>query len=170
MDLHCLGPYTTGCRLCEALRGILPSIALTTYPLSPISLGSHRLVHSAVSYPKQILTILVVFLVVFLLFTFFTLVLSCVPIAANWNFDLRPPPIGTGNARCLTTETYRNIAFVNSSKFWILTIQSSLLTMIVTNIVTDIVLAVIPVPLIWTLQVNKRTKASLIFILTLGFL
>jgi hypothetical protein len=96
---------------------------------------------------------IVVFLVVFMLFTFFTLVFSCIPIQANWNFNLRPPPMGTGSARCLSTHTYRNIAFVNS----------------ITNIVTDIVLAFIPVPLIWTLQVNKRTKASLIFILTLGF-
>jgi hypothetical protein len=95
-----------------------------------------------------------VFLTVFLLFTFFTLIFGCVPISANWHFALRPPPVGTGNARCMTLNTYRNIAFVNS----------------ITNIVTDIVLAVMPIPLIWRLQVNKRTKASLIFILGLGFL
>ncbi|KAF2656269.1 hypothetical protein K491DRAFT_392681 [Lophiostoma macrostomum CBS 122681] len=93
-----------------------------------------------------------VFLVVFMLFTLFTLVLGCIPIQANWDFSLRPPPMGTGNAKCFSLTVYRNIALVNS----------------VTNIVTDFVLALLPIPLIWTLQVNKRTKASLVFILSLG--
>ncbi|KAF2477036.1 uncharacterized protein BDR25DRAFT_192035, partial [Lindgomyces ingoldianus] len=96
---------------------------------------------------------IIVFLIVFMLFTLFSLVFGCVPIAANWNFALRRPPMGTGHARCLSLTTYRNIALFNS----------------ITNILTDIILALMPIPLIWTLQVNKRTKASLIFILSLGF-
>jgi len=40
----------------------------------------------------------------------------------------------------------------------------------VVNIVTDIILAVLPVPVVWNLQLNKRTKATLIVILGLGFL
>ncbi|KAF2279120.1 uncharacterized protein EI97DRAFT_371657 [Westerdykella ornata] len=93
------------------------------------------------------------FLVAFMLFTFFSLIFGCVPIAANWDFTLRPPPIGTGNAKCMEITTYRNIAVTNS----------------VINIVTDIVLALMPVPLVWRLQVNKRTKISLVLILGLGF-
>jgi hypothetical protein len=38
------------------------------------------------------------------------------------------------------------------------------------NIVTDIILAVLPVPLVWNLQLNQRTKATLTMILGLGFL
>ncbi|KAF2267549.1 hypothetical protein CC78DRAFT_541507 [Lojkania enalia] len=96
---------------------------------------------------------IVAFLVVFTLFTFFSLIFGCTPIAANWDFSMRPPPMGTGNAKCLSLTAYRNMALFNN----------------ITNILTDIVLALLPVPLIWTLQVNKRTKASLIFILGLGF-
>lgn len=55
------------------------------------------------------------FLVVFTVFTFFTLILGCIPIAANWDFTLRPPPIGTGNAKCLSIPAYRAIALANSS-------------------------------------------------------
>ncbi|KAF2744763.1 hypothetical protein M011DRAFT_407778 [Sporormia fimetaria CBS 119925] len=97
--------------------------------------------------------VIIGFLIAFMIFTFLTLILGCMPIQANWDFALRPPPMGTGKAKCMPYTTYRNIAFANS----------------ITNIVTDIVLAVMPVPLVWTLQVNKRTKASLILILGLGF-
>ena len=82
--------------------------------------------------------------------------------------------MGTGNAKCFSLTVYRNIAFVNSSKHKLLIIYlSNRVTetrVIVTNIVTDFVLALLPVPLIWTLQVNKRTKASLVLILSLGLL
>jgi hypothetical protein len=40
----------------------------------------------------------------------------------------------------------------------------------VVNIVTDTILAVLPVPLVWKLQLNKRAKNTLIVILGLGFL
>ncbi|KAK6085761.1 hypothetical protein SCUP234_02668 [Seiridium cupressi] len=42
--------------------------------------------------------------------------------------------------------------------------------MIVMNIITDAVFLLLPVPVIVGLQVNKRTKASLLFILSLGSL
>jgi hypothetical protein len=38
------------------------------------------------------------------------------------------------------------------------------------NIATDFFFAVLPIPVIWGLNVNLRTKLSLIFILGLGFL
>ncbi|KAF2738970.1 hypothetical protein EJ04DRAFT_573411 [Polyplosphaeria fusca] len=102
---------------------------------------------------RQFLWAVVVFLVIFTLFTFFTILFGCVPVSANWDFTQRPPPLGIGHAKCLPIPTYRGIALFNS----------------ITNIITDVVLAIIPVPLIWTLQVNNRTKATLILILSLGF-
>ena len=39
-----------------------------------------------------------------------------------------------------------------------------------TNIATDVLLATLPIPKVWKLQVNVRTKISLIAILSLGFL
>jgi hypothetical protein len=38
------------------------------------------------------------------------------------------------------------------------------------NAFTDVLFAVIPIPMIWTLKINFRTKISLIGILSLGFL
>ncbi|KAF2004388.1 hypothetical protein P154DRAFT_616939 [Amniculicola lignicola CBS 123094] len=103
---------------------------------------------------RHVLWGMIVFIVCLMLFGFFTLIFGCTPIAANWDYSLRPPPMGQGKARCLTVNTYRSFALFNS----------------ITNAVTDIALALVPVPLIWTLQVNKRTKASLIFILSLGYI
>jgi hypothetical protein len=40
----------------------------------------------------------------------------------------------------------------------------------VVNIITDTTLAVLPVPLVWNLQLNMRTKATLTMVLGLGFL
>lgn len=43
------------------------------------------------------------------------------------------------------------------------------LTWIVFNIVTDILFATLPIPLVWKLKINIRTKISLIVILSLGW-
>lgn len=49
--------------------------------------------------------------------------------------------------------TFRNIGMFNS----------------IVNIITDFLFASLPVPLIWELQVNLRTKLTLASILSLGF-
>lgn len=41
---------------------------------------------------------------------------------------------------------------------------------LVVNIVTDVTFAALPIPIVWNLQINGRTRASLITILSLGFL
>ncbi|KAF9698141.1 hypothetical protein EKO04_003882 [Ascochyta lentis] len=77
---------------------------------------------------------------------------QCVPIAAAWDTRLRPPPIGEGSAKCFSMQTFGRIGMFNS----------------VINILTDFLLALLPVPLIWQLQLNLRTKISLILVLSLG--
>lgn len=42
--------------------------------------------------------------------------------------------------------------------------------MIVVNIITDVLFASLPIPIVWNLQVNLRTKISLVAILSLGYL
>jgi hypothetical protein len=56
-------------------------------------------------------------------------------------------------ARCFPPRIYSFIGLWNS----------------VVNISTDVLFAVLPIPVILKLQVNKRTKASLIIVLSLGF-
>jgi hypothetical protein len=57
------------------------------------------------------------------------------------------------NARCFSLRTYSFIGLFNS----------------VINITTDVLFAILPIPVVLKLQINKRTKASLIVVLSLGF-
>ncbi|KAF2675877.1 hypothetical protein K458DRAFT_482124 [Lentithecium fluviatile CBS 122367] len=82
-----------------------------------------------------------------------TLIFQCLPVEAIWNLPLRPPPFGTGDAVCYSNTTFRNLGLMNSSF----------------NIITDVLFATIPIPLIWQLQLNIRTKISLIAVLSLGW-
>lgn len=90
-----------------------------------------------------------VFLVCFGITCFCTLVFSCVPIAAHWDLALAAKP-GT---KCFSGQTYSRIGLFNS----------------IINIITDVLFAVLPIPIIVKLQVNKRTKIVLAFILSLGW-
>lgn len=40
----------------------------------------------------------------------------------------------------------------------------------VVNILTDIFFAILPIPMLWNVQINARTRASLICIMGLGVL
>lgn len=40
----------------------------------------------------------------------------CLPVAAIRDFRLRPPPMGTGGALCLSVGTLSQVALFNSSK------------------------------------------------------
>lgn len=75
--------------------------------------------------------------------------LTCIPIAAIWNFALRQAP-GTW---CTSEPSFTAVGIFNS----------------VFNIVTDVLLATLPIPIVARLTVNLGTKASLIFILSLGY-
>ncbi|KAJ4339764.1 hypothetical protein N0V87_002964 [Didymella glomerata] len=80
------------------------------------------------------------------------LIWQCIPIEATWNVKLRPPPFGTGTAKCFSPETFTSIGLFNT----------------VTTIVTDFIIALLPVSLVWQLQLNLRAKLSLIMVLSLG--
>ncbi|KAL4874906.1 hypothetical protein BJY04DRAFT_224512 [Aspergillus karnatakaensis] len=90
-----------------------------------------------------------IFLALFTLASILTLILQCIPIKAAWDFTLRSDP-GT---KCYSNNTYLAIARFNSS----------------INIITDFIYALLPVYMFYDIQVNRRTKASLMGILGLGF-
>jgi len=98
---------------------------------------------------KRFIIAWIVFLAAFTMACVGTLVFQCLPIKATWNFLLRLDP-GT---KCFSNTTYRNIGLFNGS----------------VNIFTDFVFATLPIPMILTLQVNMRTKISLVCILSLGY-
>ncbi|KAH7395060.1 hypothetical protein DE146DRAFT_633419 [Phaeosphaeria sp. MPI-PUGE-AT-0046c] len=90
-----------------------------------------------------------VFLVVFTIGSVFAIIFQCIPVRAGYDFALRPP---TGTAKCYAGEIFKNIGVFNSS----------------INIATDLIFALIPIPMVWRLQVNLRTRIGLAIILSLG--
>ncbi|KAF2263578.1 hypothetical protein CC78DRAFT_568907 [Lojkania enalia] len=95
----------------------------------------------------------IVFIVCLTLACAMTLIFQCYPVEAAWDSSLRPPPFGTGDAKCYSMTIFRNLGLMNSSF----------------NIITDVLFATLPIPLIWQLQLTQRTKISLIAVLSLGW-
>lgn len=58
------------------------------------------------------------------------------------------------DTRCFPNRTYSFIGLFNS----------------IVNIITDVIFAVIPIPVVLKLQVNRRTKMTLTLVLSLGFI
>ncbi|KAL6161683.1 hypothetical protein ACJBU6_00788 [Exserohilum turcicum] len=92
---------------------------------------------------------MLVFLVVFTIGSTFAIIFQCIPVRAGWDFNLRPP---TGDAKCYDPTIFKNVGVFNSS----------------VNIATDLIFALIPIPMVWKLQVTLRTRIGLAAILSLG--
>lgn len=88
-----------------------------------------------------------VFLILFTIACILTLILQCIPVSAVWDYTLK------ATATCYSSQTYLAIGEFNSA----------------INIVTDFVFATLPVFMFHNIQVNKRTRASLMGILSLGY-
>lgn len=95
---------------------------------------------------KIFLWCMIAFLICFTIASEATIAFSCTPIRASWDLSLAL------TAKCFSKNTFTAIGLFNSS----------------INIITDVLFACLPIPMVWTLQVNKRTKLTLIFILSLG--
>ena len=86
-----------------------------------------------------------------------------------WNLDLRPPPFGHGTAKCFSAKTFTTIGLFNTGTIPRVSWQTvPTLTSLVVTIITDFIIALMPVPLVWQLHLNMRAKISLMFVLTLG--
>ncbi|EME82558.1 uncharacterized protein MYCFIDRAFT_33469, partial [Pseudocercospora fijiensis CIRAD86] len=97
---------------------------------------------------KSFLWAVIAFLVAFMLACSGTLIWQCVPIDAAWNLSKK------ATAKCFSNNTFSAIGLTNSS----------------INCTTDFLLAALPIPIIVRLQVNRRTKVTLVLILSLGYL
>ncbi|KAI9929821.1 hypothetical protein MW887_011626 [Aspergillus wentii] len=112
-----------------------------------ISLGFFLLRVAAQSTFRRFIIGAIVFLVAFTIACAGTLIFQCVPVAGAWDMEVRK------TAKCFSLPTFTAIGIFNSS----------------INIVTDVIFATLPIPMFYTIQVNKRTKASLMAILSLGY-
>jgi hypothetical protein len=100
----------------------------------------------------------------------FSLIFQCLPFEASWNYALRGPPLGTGTAKCYSNTVFRNLGLMNSCKYTLTPVDVLTAQLILAfNIITDVLFATLPIPLIWQLQLNIRTKISLIAVLSLGW-
>ncbi|GFF25030.1 nitrogen assimilation transcription factor nirA [Aspergillus udagawae] len=88
-----------------------------------------------------------VFLILFTIACVLTLIFQCLPVSAAWDYAQK------ATATCYSTKTYLAIGEFNSA----------------INIVTDFVFATLPVFMFYNIQVNRRTRASLMGILSLGY-
>jgi len=79
---------------------------------------------------------------------FFVVVFACVPTAADWNVALQ------ANAKCLSGQVFIALAIVNSA----------------VNIITDVLLALLPIPVIIGMSLNKRTKIALSIVMGSGLI
>lgn len=110
----------------------------------------------------------IVFIVMLTLACAGTLIFQCLPVEATWDARLRPPPFGTGDAKCYSMTIFRNLGLMNSCECFCAS-ALPVLTLVAFNIITDVLFATLPIPLIWKLQLNTRTKVSLIAVLSLGW-
>ncbi|KAF2691728.1 hypothetical protein K458DRAFT_286821 [Lentithecium fluviatile CBS 122367] len=95
-------------------------------------------------YRKTIISIMV-FMGAYTVACFITIVLQCTNLAVQWD----PTAKGT----CWTATTLKALGYTNVSL----------------NILTDVLFAiVIPIPMLWHVQMNRRQKSSVIGILALG--
>ncbi|KAL2194495.1 hypothetical protein P885DRAFT_42584 [Corynascus similis CBS 632.67] len=105
-----------------------------------ISIALSLLRLSRGSWYNRILWALVGFTCFYTIFAFITFLTYCKPIAGQWNPALRP--------KCYSRVTYRNFGLFNAGQFHRF--------------------ATLPVPLIWSLQLQRRVRIYLIAILSGG--
>lgn len=87
-------------------------------------------------------------LVVFTLVSDLTLILQCIPVSSSW-MDKTAPGV-----KCFSNATFARIGMFNG----------------IINVVTDVIFVALPIPVILALRVNRRTKITLVLILSLGLL
>ncbi|KAF7165757.1 hypothetical protein CNMCM5623_009836 [Aspergillus felis] len=100
------------------------------------------------TFIKRFIIGALVFLILFTIACVLTLIFQCLPVSAAWDFAQK------ATATCYSPKTYLAIGEFNSA----------------INIATDFVFATLPVFMFYNIQVNKRTRASLMGILSLGYL
>ncbi|KAH7317763.1 phosphatidylserine decarboxylase [Rhexocercosporidium sp. MPI-PUGE-AT-0058] len=146
------GMHTASIRPDELIRmfhwNFFHSIIVTVgISLVKLSVGFFLLRLATGKAHKIFLYCILVFLVAFTLTSAGTILFSCIPIRASWDRMSEP------GAKCFSFNTFTNIGLFNS----------------IVNILTDVLFASLPIPIVWKLQVNMRTKISLICILSLGY-
>ncbi|KAI0118751.1 hypothetical protein GGR51DRAFT_554441 [Nemania sp. FL0031] len=94
---------------------------------------------------KWILWGAIAFVTIYTIFAFLTLFLYCKPLSGFWDV--------TSGAKCYSLQLFIRFALANTAL----------------SIFTDILLASLPIPVIWQLQLKKKIRIYLIIMLALGW-
>ncbi|KAI3336667.1 hypothetical protein HD806DRAFT_13936 [Xylariaceae sp. AK1471] len=94
---------------------------------------------------KRILWATIAFVTIYTIFAFLTLFLYCKPLSGFWDQSSHP--------KCYSVELFIEFGVANTAL----------------SIFTDILLASLPIPIIWGLQLKKNVRLYLIGMLTLGW-
>lgn len=113
--------------------------------LLKISLALSLLRLSRTRWYSWALWSLIVFVVAYTIMACCTFFFHCTPFRGNWDSSIP--------RKCYPIELFVTFALVNTSF----------------NILTDVLCATLPIPIIWTLQMKLRTRVYLIVILSLGY-
>ncbi|KAI1385399.1 uncharacterized protein F4822DRAFT_432250 [Hypoxylon trugodes] len=126
------------------LNFISQPIYLWAIPMVKVSVGFFLIRISPSVYYKRILQGVMTFLIAYTFVCFMTLMLQCKNLAILWDSRVE--------TTCWSQSTLQGLSYANST----------------VNIVTDIFFALLPIPMLWNVKINARTKASLICVLGLG--
>ncbi|KAG7285380.1 hypothetical protein NEMBOFW57_010007 [Staphylotrichum longicolle] len=119
-------------------------IYMWALPAVKISVGFFLLRIAPNKTYRRILQGVMVFTVAYTFVCFITLLLQCKNLAILWD--------ATVQTTCWSQSTLQGLSYASC----------------VVNILTDIFFAVLPIPMLWNVQINARTRASLICIMGLG--
>ncbi|KAF2496333.1 hypothetical protein BU16DRAFT_609132 [Lophium mytilinum] len=127
------------------LNFITQPIYLWAICMVKMSIGFFLLRVAATSFFRRVIISIMVFMLVYTLVSFFTIVLQCTNIQVMWD--------PTVESKCFAPTTLRVLSYTNVSL----------------NILTDFMFSIfIPIPMLWHVQMNTKTKSSIIGILALG--
>jgi len=93
---------------------------------------------------RRILQGVMVFTIAYTFVCFITLLLQCKNLAILWD--------NTVQTTCWSQSTLQGLSYTSCA----------------VNIITDLFFAVLPIPMLWNVQINARTRATLICIMSLG--
>ncbi|KAI1331102.1 hypothetical protein F5Y16DRAFT_423674 [Xylariaceae sp. FL0255] len=93
----------------------------------------------------RILYAAIAFVSIYTIFAVLTLILYCKPVNGFWDFTI--------HAKCYSISLFIRFGLANTAL----------------SIFTDILLATLPIPIIWKLQLKTKTRVYLILVLALGF-
>lgn len=131
-------------RLGLKLNFVSQPIYLWAIPLVKVSVGFFLMRIAPSIYYKRILQGVMTFLMAYTFVCQMTLVLQCKNLAILWDNRVV--------TTCWAQSTLQGLSYANST----------------VNIVTDIFFALLPIPMLWKVKINAKTKASLICVLGLG--